>query len=156
MNQSGPRPSDRFIPLYIALFFIVQFGMFGWFYHVASASYTGVVTDEAYEKGLRYNQTIAKAEEQAKLGWAATILQKDGSIQLMLKDSDQKPVTGANVSLWLIRPVQAGTDQQSSMKEVSLGVYNAPAVVPEKGLWEVRIKASKDGQSYQSSRRLEF
>jgi nitrogen fixation protein FixH len=154
--QPGPRPSDRFIPWYITSFFVVQFALFGWFYHVASSSYTGVVTDQAYEKGLHYNQTIAKVRQQEQLGWSAVMARNGGAIEFILHDRAHKPLTGAIVSLWLIRPVHGGEDQQQEMKEVKPGVYSAIPAAPEKGLWEVRIEARKDGHSYQISRRMEF
>lgn len=155
-SHSGPRPSDRWIPWYIVLFFVGQFGVFGWFYHVASASYTGVVTDRAYEKGLHYNQIIAKAERQAQLGWSATITKDGGGVRLVLQDRDKKPLSGATVSLWLVRPVHSGIDRRLEMEETQAGVYDAPVAVPEKGLWDVRIEVHKGGDDFQAARRMEF
>ena len=154
--QSGPRPSDRWIPWYIVLFFVAQFGVFGWFYHVASISYTGVVTDQAYEKGLQYNQTIAKAETQERLGWSSTLVKSGGGIQFELRDRDKNPLSGAKVFVWLIRPVHSGIDQNFEMKETVAGAYYATVAVPEKGLWEVRIEVRKDGHTYQAAKRMEF
>ena len=155
-SQPGPRPSDRWIPWYIVIFFAAQFGLFGWFYHMASISYTGVVTDQSYEKGLQYNQTIAKAESQARLGWDAAITKNGSGVQLVLVNRDKKPLAGAMVSLWLTRPVHGGIDQKLEMKETQTGIYYAPVALPEKGLWEARIEARKGGHSYQAVKRMEF
>lgn len=154
--STGPRPSDKWIPWYIGLFFVVQFAGFGWFYHLASTSYTGLVTEQAYEKGLQYNQTITKAEEQAQLGWTATIVKGEDGIRLSLRDQDKKPLSGATVFLWLVRPVHSGVDQKLQMKQSEAGVYYAPVAVPEKGLWEARIEASKGNKHYQAAQRMEF
>lgn len=155
-SPAGPRPSDRFIPWYIVLFFAVQFPVFGWFYHIASSTYTGLVTDQAYEKGLRYNQVIAEASAQQQLGWRITISKEGGILRCALRDRDQKPLAGADVSLWLIRPVHGGIDQEHKMKENAPGVYEWPLDLPEKGLWEARIEAHKGGQRFQASQRMEF
>lgn len=154
-DTTGPRPSDRFIPWYIVLFFVVQGVGFAWFYHLATTTYTGLVTDEAYEKGLQYNQVIARADAQAALGWTSEIVRKGSSIELQLKDHG-KPLAGAAVRLWLVRPVHAGIDQELKMKETAPGLYAVTVTVAEKGLWEARIEAEKSGHTYQASRRMEF
>lgn len=153
---AGPRPSDKYIPWYIVLFFVVQASVLGWFCYLADSTYTGLVTEQAYEKGLKYNQTIARYEAQQKLGWTSVIAQKDGGIEMMLSATDKKPVTGAQAQLWLVRPVRAGADQRLTMTETAPGRYFAVVAPPEKGLWEARISVEKEGQSFQASRRVEF
>ena len=152
------RPSDRFIPWYIVLFFVVQFPLFGWFAWLACSTYTGVVMDKAYDKGIKYNDTIEKAEQQEKLGWTSDIATKHVSageveVTFSLKDKSGAPVTGAAVRLWLIRPVQDGMDQHLIMKAVGEGVYQVTAKLPAPGLWEMRVEAVKDQARYQVAKR---
>ncbi len=155
-TQTGPRPSDKWIPWSIVLFFVMLTVFFGWFYHIASSSFTGVVTDGAYEKGLQYNNVIAAVEAQEERGWSSTFLKKDGGIYFSLKDKNGEAVSGASVHLWLIRPVHDGIDQHMEMTETTPGVYFSPVQLPERGLWEVRVDAEKQGQGYQTSKRVEF
>jgi len=154
--KTGPRPSDRFIPWYIVLFFVVQAVAFAWFYHVATRSFTGLVTEEAYEKGLRYNAVIAQAERQEQLGWTVRMEKAGGGVLISLNDREGKPLSGARVRLWLVRPVQSGMDQRLEMTETAPGTYFTAVSVPERGLWEARAHVEKDGHSYQASRRMEF
>lgn len=154
--NTGPRPSDRFIPWYIVLFFVLQTIFFLWLYHIAASTYTGLVTDKAYEKGLQYNQVIAQASAQAELNWTAKIDPKADGLQLTVQDAQGHPISGAHVRLWLIRPVHDGVDQKLDMPETSPGHYFSHVAVPEKGLWEARIIVKKDSLSYQASRRMEF
>lgn len=154
-DPSGPRPSDRFIPWYIVIFFVVQGAGFAWFYHLAHSTYTGVVTDNAYEKGLQYNNIISKSDAQDKLGWTSSFTRKNGALELSLHEKG-RPLSRADVKLWFIRPVHAGIDQHLVMKETSNGIYTAPIHLPEKGLWDVRIEAVKDGRVYQAAQRMEF
>ena len=154
--QTGPRPSDRFIPWYIVLFFVVQTGFFAWFYHIAASTFTGMVTDRAYEKGLQYNQVIAKYNAQEKLGWTSEITRKGNGIQLILKDARGNLLSGAKVRLWLVRPVHDGVDQHLEMQEMATGDYFSPLALPEKGIWEARIEAESQGHTYQSAKRMEF
>jgi nitrogen fixation protein FixH len=154
-QSSGPRPSDRFIPLYIVAFFVAQAVAFSWFYHIATSTYTGVVTENAYEKGLKYNDVIAETEREAKLGWHADISKADGGLRAVLKDKDGQPLTGAKVRLWLVRPVQDGIDQHLNMTETAPGTYFVAATA-RPGLWDTELRAERQGVAWQTSKRLEF
>jgi len=59
---------DKLIPWYFVIFFLVLFIVDGIFVYLATSTHTGVVTENAYEKGLRYNEVIerARAAEKAK------------------------------------------------------------------------------------------
>lgn len=151
MNSSG-----KFVPYAIAAFFVLQAILFVWFYNVATSTYSGLVTEGAYEKGLKYNQTINQAEKQKNLGWTSSIKKKNGGVEFILKDKNGSPLSGAHVILWLVRLVHDGADQHLEMKETSPGHYFSAAVLPEKGLWEARVESEKDGKTYQTARRMEF
>lgn len=153
---SGPRPSDRFIPWYIVCFFALQFILFGWFYYVASSTYNGVITDQAYEKGLKYNDVIARAAAQEKLGWRLTMAKVDSALRVTLRDRADAPLSQARVMVWLVRPVQAGMDFSVDLKETAPGVYAAPVIVPAPGLWEVRASVRQGSHTYQAAQRMEF
>ncbi|MCE9507971.1 MAG: FixH family protein [Alphaproteobacteria bacterium] len=155
-RMTGPQPSDRFIPWGIALFFAVQAIGFAWFYRISTATSPGLVTDSAYEKGLQYNDVIAKAAAQDLLGWTSAITRKNEGIEFALRDGQGKPLAGARAHLWLVRPVHDGEDRQLEMKETAPGHYFAALAVPEKGLWEARIRAETPKGAYQSSERIVF
>lgn len=157
MSQtSQARPSDRFIPWYIVLLFVAQTFLFAWFIYIAKTTHTGLVTEQAYEKGLDYNATIEKDEAQAALGYSSVITKDGDRIILTLKDNAGKGVTAAKTTLWLYRPVQDGTDLSLDMTETAVGEYVAVVQVPKKGLWEVRIHAQTDKGPYQASKRVVF
>lgn len=154
------RPSDRFIPWYIVAFFVVQAVIFSWFVHLAHDSYPGVVTEKAYDKGLRYNDTIEKSLLQQKLGWSSTLdgAYKDGwaLVEFNLKDAHDKPLTDVAVTLWLVRPVKYGMDFSVEMKPSADGRFVAKTQLPARGLWELRVRAVKGTQDYQASRKVSF
>lgn len=154
------RPSDRFIPWYFVLFFAVLTVVFAVFVYIARATHPGLVTDKAYDKGLKYNNVIASAEAQDKLGWASAISTgfQDGRaiVTLSLKDKNGKPLEGAQVSLWLIRPVKSGMDVKGEMQPAGKGSYEGRVVLPARGLWDVRIEAVKGDARHQEYKRAEF
>lgn len=150
---TGPRPSDRFIPWYIVAFFVAQAMLFAWFTYVAKATYTGLVTEQAYEKGLAYNSIIEKAGAQAALGLNSKIEYGSGQVVFLLRDRDGRPVNGAKVTGILFRPVHDGMDVSFEMKEDN-GAYRTAISPPEKGLWEVRLRAATAQGEYQASQRI--
>lgn len=149
-----PRPSDKFIPWYIVLFFIVLSFVFGGFAYVAKKTHTGLVTEQAYEKGLDYNSTIEQSQAQDALGYMSDIAMKDGTVYFALVDANAMPIMGAAVKLWLYRPVHDGGDMHVEMIEVHKGQYEAKIAPPEKGMWEIRIHAVTPTVNYQVSKRV--
>lgn len=146
--------TGKWVPWAIVLFFVVQTIFFSWLAHVAQKTHTGMVTDHAYEKGLAYNDTIAKSEEQEKLGYTSEIEYKNSRIVFSLKDKNKQTIPNAKVKLWLYRPAHAGKDMAQAMTVNPDGSYAATIVPPEKGLWEIRIHAETTQGSYQSSKRI--
>lgn len=155
-DGTQPRPSDKYIPWYIVLFFVVLTFVFGGFAYIAEKTYTGVVTDEAYTKGLDYNSVIKKAEKQDSLGFSSAIEHQHGQIIFTLKDKQGQGVTAGKVKLFLYRPVQDGSDYSQDMNAAEQGVYTATVTPPQKGQWEVRIHADTAEGSYQTSQRIVF
>ena len=154
------KASDKYIPWYFVAFFSFLTAVFTWFGYIAHHTYTGVVMDDAYEKGLKYNDVIEKAAEQEKLGWTADISAVSAGgralITVRLKDGKGAGIVGAKVKLWLVRPVQAGLDQHVTMQDSGGGIYVATADLPARGLWELRAEARKDGHRFQAFKRTEI
>ena len=50
-------------------FFGVMLAVNGVFVHFATATFSGVSTEDAYRKGLHYNETIAAFQVQQATGW---------------------------------------------------------------------------------------
>ena len=59
---------DRIIPLYFVAFFVFIAIMDGIFVYLATTTHSGVVTENAYQKGLNYNQYITAYDQQEMLG----------------------------------------------------------------------------------------
>jgi nitrogen fixation protein FixH len=149
-----PRPSDKYIPWYIVLFFALQAALFAWFIYIAQTTHTGVVTEEPYKKGLSYNKTIEKAAAQDALGFISSITQKSDKIVFTLHDRHGAGISGAKATLSFFRPAHDGIDFTLPMTDIGDGVYEAAYSLPEKGLWELRIHAKTGGTPYQASKRM--
>lgn len=153
VEKHAPHPSDKLIPWYIVLFFVLQAMLFGWFMHVAHVSYTGLVTDQAYEKGLAYNTLIEESRAQDKLDFTSTVTKQGESIIFTLKDRKGADVRADSVIITFFRPAHAGVDFTREMTAQDNG-YAAPVTVPEKGLWELRIHAITPRGHYKTMKRM--
>ena len=142
------------------VFFLVIFTANAFMIFWAKDSFTGLVTDQAYEKGLAYNGTITEREAQRELGWSASLetvsLSEDNlkqRILLTIIDKDGKPVTGAKVMLTLFRPTKAGVDVEIALKErKNTGVYTIAMGIPYKGQWDYRFVAYKGNNIFKVSK----
>ena len=139
------KPSDKYIPLYFVGFFVIIFIVNAIFLYFATKTHTGVITENAYEKGLDYNKTIELAETQEDLG---------GKIELAgnsLIFTTQKKVP-ANVTAYISRPTQAGFDFDVVFERNKTGQYIAKPNFPMQGQWKVTIVAKWDNKQYQQSK----
>lgn len=145
------RKSDRLIPWMVVAFFAVFISVDAIMVTLAVRSQTGLVTEQAYEKGLQYNQTLAAAETQQQWGWSSQIKIVDGSVIVTLRNSAGEYLRQALVKAEIIRPIQSGHDFTVMLNELPDGRYAAPVKFPLPGEWKIRIFAQADGKTYQAS-----
>ena len=152
-------PIDRWIPWSFVGFFLVVFLVNGIMLYFALGSWTGITTDDAYKKGLAYNDRLAEAEAQAKLGWQTRLAVPkeagvDSEIVLTLRDRDGGPVSGAEVRARLVRPTHEGYDQEVSLVGDGRGQYRAAVALPLPGLWVAQVHVAHDRGSLKLSERF--
>lgn len=143
------RKSDRFIPWYFVLFFLVIFIVDGAMVTVAVSTQTGVVTQHPYEQGLAYNEVVEAEKKQKELGWKGDISYHNKQISFVLRDKLGKKIKPDKITATLTRPTQAGMD---FFVELTNNTVNID--FPVKGLWEVRIYATKGDKHYQQAKRI--
>lgn len=153
-DTSQPRPSDSFIPLYIVAFFLVITAVLATFVYIAVSSYRGVVTDDAYEKGVAYNKVIAQAEAQAASGYTLRIEQSAGGVTVHALDAKGDAVPAKAVKIWFYRPTQDGMDRHESMARQPDGAFGISTLGMARGLWEARVYADLPQGAVQSSKRI--
>lgn len=127
---------------------------------VAISTFTGMETVSAYKKGLSYNQRLAAAEAQEKLGWQASLDAEAGGDGMMritfdLEDKEGAPIAAADIQAKIDRPLQDGLDQAVTFDEIKSGRYEATVDLPLKGQWEIDLTAEARGQRYQLTQRIQ-
>lgn len=153
IEATGPKPSDKWIPWYFVAFFVVLALFDGVFVFIAARTHTGVVSENAYNEGLHYNETIASAAVQSDLGWHSDITFSNGRLTVRLKGAENEVMTGAQVEATFVRPTQDGSDFLSALIETEPGAYEVN-ITPEQGQWDVRIFVTWKQSQYQALQRI--
>ncbi len=141
-NENRP-VTGRSVLWWVISFFVIIFLANIAFVYFALSSWTGLSTENAYEKGVRYNETIARAEAQRKLGWQSTVDFDGDNLVVKLVGKDGNFISGRIVQVEIIRPVHEGLDQKLKLREAGQGIYQAPLKIPQSGRWWVDISVGK-------------
>lgn len=126
-------------------------------------TFPGLRTENAYGKGLKYNETLAAVEAQQRLGWRSDVsvapTASDGeerrvSVTAILLDGDGRPLPGLTARALISRPTVKGYDVEVPLEERGEGRYVAETTLPLPGLWDVRVHAHRGTDNFQSVRRV--
>ncbi|MBF0126331.1 MAG: FixH family protein [Magnetococcales bacterium] len=149
-------------PTAIVLFFLVIFMVNAFFVRVSMVSWTGVVTEGSYNKGLVYNQVIKAQNAQDALGWRVTLDESGlrageaGRLTLSLWDGTGQPLRNARIQGILFRPVAQGMDQTFTMSEEQPGLYGTRLPVPSPGQWDVKLQIQANDEEFRYVRRIQL
>ena len=105
VTKQGPRTESsgltgRHVLWSLIAFFGLIFAVNGYFLYAAISTYSGVVANEPYRKGLEYNQRIAADARQHELGWTESldIAATRDTLMLDLKDKNGLPGSASRAS----------------------------------------------------------
>jgi nitrogen fixation protein FixH len=143
-------------------FFGLIFAVNGVMVYLALSTYSGLVANEPYRKGLDYNERIVADERQAKLGWTADAAIDRRRIVVTVNGKDGEPLAGLVVSGRAARPASARSDRSLEFKEISAGRYAASLGDATAGTWQIDIELrqslrdvrQEDAPRFQLRRRL--
>ncbi len=163
-DMSPGRPMQRavagsWIPWVFVGLFLVVLAVNGTMIAIAVSTFTGLETSNAYEKGLAYNNRLAAAAEQEKLGWEAVLDvapfgEQQVAIAFELNDQLGNPITSAEVEAVLLRPVQEGHDMAVRLEDRGHGLYAAAIDLPFAGQWHIQLKAEARNHIYRLAERI--
>ncbi len=134
--------TGRHVLILLVMFFATILAVNGWFIYAALSTYSGVVANEPYRKGLAYNERIAADERQTALGWSAALdAEKSGKLALVMTDRGGRPLTGLQVRAAIGRPSTDRFDLTVRFIEVAPGRYEARDTTLAAGNWIVALEA---------------
>lgn len=153
----------RFLPHWIPMVFIAGFlvviGVNASLIFFAQDTFSGLDTQNPYERGLDYNKTLAAEAAVERLGWqskTAIVSASDGtrSLEVRITDRDGRPLSGLKMVAYLVRPSNQGLDVTVEPRSLGDGRYGTTFVLPAPGQWDVRVVARTDDVAWQHSERL--
>lgn len=158
-SQSAQELSGRTVLVVLVAFFGVVFAVNGYFAYAALQTYTGVVAQEPYRKGLTYNRRIDADARQSERGWTAEVAaDRDGHARLDIAARDGQPVGGLAVTATLGRPSTDEFDRRLTFVETKPGHYESTVAALDAGNWIVTLAAREGGPAaepvFQLRRRL--
>jgi nitrogen fixation protein FixH len=141
------------IPLLFVAGFLVLFAVTGRFVYLALTTSNGLVTSNAYERGLAYDDIIAAEEAQAARGWLLEMdipgLSGEGQIAaITLTDRNGEALSGGSVILMAERMSRYAQQVQLTLSDVGNGRYEAAADFPIGGRWFVSVLADVEGERH--------
>ncbi len=158
----GRTLSGRHVLFGLIAFFAIVLAADTYLIYKAVSTFGGLETEDAYRKGLAYNDRIAAANAQAKRGWRDRLdyLPQSKRLRIALLDRDGVGVSGLNITASLGRPATNRFDRKLSFVQTGPGIYEAEVPAIESGWWTVRVQAKRgahdrrDAIIYEAKRRL--
>jgi nitrogen fixation protein FixH len=129
----------------------------------AIGTFPGFETRDHYRKGLAYNENLAAAREQDRLGWQVQLAFQPepesagghrGRLDVRFADATGGALPQLEVEARLMRPTHQGYDQTLMLAGLGDGRYQGTIALPLPGQWEVRILARDGDRHFQATRRL--
>lgn len=151
MSDSIKR-DNKLIPLYFVAFFVGLAILDGIFVYLAVSTQNGLVTENAYEKGLNYNEAIEKAEGTKDTAQDIAF-EALGNREAKIYYSNENDLKSAK--LMAIRPVEDGKDFELELqKNVNEPAYSANITFPEKGVWDILVIAETENAEFRKKKRV--
>jgi nitrogen fixation protein FixH len=129
-----------------------------WF---ALSSWTGLVAERPYERGIAYNRLIEAEARQTALGWRADVAfvakpggDGAGTIAITIVDANAEGLSGLVILASAERPLEDAAAIPLIPTYAGAGRYLADVDLPRRGQWDVRIHATRGEDTFIAVRRL--
>lgn len=118
-----------------------------------------------HERAMHWDDVVAARQASAALGWKSQVVAADSadlfgkrSLTVRLQDAAGQPLADAQVRLQLYHHARPLEVQEVTLlpDAAAPGQYVGEAIIRRQGLWEVELKADRDGQHYLATTREEW
>ncbi len=158
--MAGRAITGRHVLFGLLAFFGIVLAANAIFIYLAVDSFTGLSTENAYQRGVAYNRTLEARAAQRELGWGAELafVQESGgrgTLSVEMRDRAGRPLDDLRISGQILRPTHAGHDQEVVLARSGPGTYAAALDLPLRGQWNVRLVAeARGGKRFEMERRI--
>ena len=150
---------SRWIPWAFVAFFGVVLAINATMIVVAMATWPGLQTRQAYQRGLAHDQAVAAAAAQAALGWQVEFAfeqtgPRTGTVLVDLADRFGSTLKDAMVQVAFVRPTHGGYDLVVDLPHHYGGRYLQEIELRLAGQWEARVHIMERGGEYRLRERI--
>lgn len=147
--------TGRHVLFAMLAFFGVIIAVNSTFIYLALTTWTGLSTENAYQRGVDYNDVLDAAARQRALGWTGVVSYGEGRLSLTVTDRQGFPVDNLTFKVDIRRPTNADFDRTLDLAFSGAGTYEAELTLPLLGQWDARaIGETPDGQRFEIVERL--
>lgn len=151
--------SGSWIPWLFVAFFLVVLAANATMVWIGLSTWPGLVADNTYERGLRYNRDLDAAKAQAALGWQVDYRVEpagDGRavLRASLLDRDGRPIDTAEIEARFVRPTSEGHDFGMRLRPRGEGRYVAELEPPLPGVWDLHLHIRRGEQRWVGEKRV--
>ena len=137
-------------------------GVNAMFFIIAIVSSPGLVSEDYYEQGRRYENNVLKLmSAHNNLQWEtrleipeSIVINRADVFRFVAVDSRGLPIKSAVVKLIAYRPSDANADFTSAMEEIAPGMYQAGVSFPLPGVWDLKLNVQSGEQRYELEHRI--
>lgn len=158
MTALAATRSNRWIPWLFVLGFGVIIAVNATLIVFATGSFSGLVVEHPYRKGVEYARTQAMLQNQRRLHWQYQLQSEwhaDGHLDIAVAwQEDAASLTDLHVSMEFVRPVENAPPVTVTLQHRGAGIYTASIALPAAGLWDLRIMAERGEMRFVAAERL--
>jgi len=146
MTQTSPS-AWRYFPHAMIAALGLMVAVDGGLGYIAINSFPGKAATDVFDHSNSYDEVLAVAEREAKLGWTMKPAVQDATPVLDLTDRDGVPLQGAKITAVAERPLGAPFTTTLKFDEGPAGHYVSDSKLVLPGQWDLKLEvlASKDG-----------
>jgi nitrogen fixation protein FixH len=151
--------SGRGVLLWLLAFFVPVILVNVWFIVVSVQTFSGEDEQKPYLQGVSYNQTLARREEQRRLGWHMSVsAQRTSSghlvLDIVLRSADGSPRCNEKFSGELRHPADELQDKALVVTDSGTCHYTAQLNGVSHGAWDVVLSTPGNAVPFEASTRL--
>lgn len=136
----------------LLIFFGVIFTVNAVFLTQAFRTFRGEDEPRSYIQGINYNDTLARREAQAELGWTAISTVSETGVRIEISDADGQGVTGLMLDARLRHPADSNLDIVLDLRGDGPGVYATQADIPD-GRWTL-VVSTPEGPPFEMEQEI--
>lgn len=141
------RMPTRLIPWLFVAGMTLVVAVNGVLVYFAIGSWSGLVVEKPYERGVQYNRLLEAAARQEALGWRFDIALEngDGTTRIVVSAADAagRPLGGLTLRATLERPLEREAHEAIPLVEEQPGRYAAAIERLRPGQWQTRLVAER-------------